>query len=117
MYRPGQRVKFKLWVRKAKYDLEGPSEMAEPRNLPSWSHQSEGRKAIREVLQGRHLRRDEGQLELPYDATLGMYAIRWMNLGRDLPRRRIQEAGIRSLGRCTEEPVIAGEKMTATIKG
>ncbi len=74
VYRPGQNVQFKAWVRHAKYDQEDVSGFA------GQSFTVRIRNPNNEEIYTKTIRADEygglnGEYELPSDATLGVYHI------------------------------------------
>ncbi len=80
VYRPEQKVQFKAWLRKAQYDKENVSQFAgKSVNVEIFNPRNE------RVYQ-QHLTADEyggvlGELELPGDATLGMYQVNFNSSG------------------------------------
>lgn len=117
VYRPDQTVKFKAWINHAQYDQKNKSAFA-------------GQKFAVEIYDPRHekvwagtLTADEyggvdGELSLPKDATLGVYQILFINHG-GVGTFRVEEYKKPEFEVSVEaptEPVMLGDKVTATIK-
>ncbi len=91
VYRPKQTVKFKFWVRHAKYDQPDISDFAN-QNLTVEIHDPAGEKVFSKAYTADAFGGIEGELALPADAKLGVYQIDWScqsRLGGQLPRGRI----------------------------
>ncbi len=123
VYRPGQKVEFKTWIRTAKYDQEDASEFAK-KSFAVDIHNPKGDKVYSQVLEADEYGGITGTYELPSDATLGQYNIAIY----DPPRRNGYASGGNTF-RVEEykkpefevtidapsEPVMLGEKITAKI--
>ncbi len=72
VYRPGQKVQFKFWIRHAQYDQDDKSDFAH-QTFAVEIHNPKGEKVFTKTLHIRRLRRHRGEFELPADATLGQY--------------------------------------------
>ncbi|TWT63287.1 alpha-2-macroglobulin family protein [Rubinisphaera italica] len=122
VYRPGQAVKFKFWIRQADYQntdkckFAGKSfrvEIVNPR----------GEKVLEKTYTADEYGGFDDELELPDDATLGSYSI-------NIPRDNTSNVGGGNSFRVEEykkpeyevtvdapdEPIQLGEKVTATVK-
>ena len=96
VYRPDQTVKFKFWVRHAQYDRDDTSAVRPP-VVPGRDPQPQGREGLRRNAHVRRLRRHRRQVR----AARRRHARAVLSAGRQprrrhLPRRGIQEAGVRS---------------------
>jgi uncharacterized protein YfaS (alpha-2-macroglobulin family) len=119
VYRPKQKVRFKLWVRQAKYD-QADSSIHAGRSFSVRIHNPQN-----EQVYTRSLRADahgglEGDFDIPDDAPLGVYRISH-NFGGLLGGNtfRVEEYKKPEFEVKVEapaEPVRLGEKITAIIK-
>lgn len=123
VYRPAQKVQFKVWVRKAQYDQPDASDFAK-KSFVVEIHNPKGEKTYDKVLEADEFGGIVGEYDLPADATLGQYHINIM----DPPRQTGYATGGNSF-RVEEykkpeyevtvdaptEPVMLGEKITAKI--
>ena len=121
VYRPEQKVHFKAWVRHAKYDNEDVSDFANQK-FPIEIFNPKGEKVLTQTFETDAFGGLEGELDLPADATLGVYSIR-------LQRNRRRGVFGQGTFRVEEykkpefevtidaptEPVQLGEKIEATI--
>lgn len=116
VYRPGQVVHYKFWVRHAKYDQEDTSDFA-------------GKKFTVEIYDPKNERIDqkeltadaygglEGQWKLGEEATLGVYRLSVKDLGGGSFRvEEYKKPEFEVTVDAPGEPVMLGEKVTATIK-
>ncbi|MCX7049435.1 MAG: MG2 domain-containing protein [Candidatus Sumerlaeota bacterium] len=118
VYRPGQKVKFKFWVRHAKYDEEDSSSFA------NQSFAIEIRNPKNDKILEKRFTADayggfDGEIELAKDATLGVYHLFIPSIGGG-GNFRVEEYKKPEFEVNVEaptEPVMLGEKITATIKG
>jgi uncharacterized protein YfaS (alpha-2-macroglobulin family) len=119
VYRPGQAVKFKAWVRHAQYDKDDISVYA-GRSFTVKIHNPKN-----EEVYNRTLRADEygglsGELDLPEDAALGVYAISHNSGsvygGNTFRVEEYKKPEFEVSVEAPTEPVMLGEKVTATIK-
>ena len=110
VYRPGQTVKFKFWVRHAKYDEPNASDFGN-RDFDVEIHDPKNNKSLGKQFHSDAYGGIEAEFELPSDATLGVYQLYVLkSWRRQLSGRGIQEARIRSVGRCPERAGHAGRK-------
>jgi hypothetical protein len=117
VYRPGQQVHYKLWVRRAQYDREG-SEFArqafhvEIRN-------PKGDKIVDQPVTADDFGGLEGHWDLPADATLGTYRVdiaRITHVGGGTFRvEEYKKPEFDVTVDAPAEPVMLGEKIKATI--
>ena len=74
VYRPKQAVNFKLWVRKAKYDLQDSSVFAGQR-FQVRIHSPKNEQVYSQSLTADEYGGVAGEFKLPVDAALGVYRI------------------------------------------
>ena len=117
VYRPGQSVKFKAWVRAAKYDLGDVSQFAN-RQFNVRIHNPKG-----DLLIDRQHSTDEfggltGEIELPKDATLGSYRfnINGINGGVSFRVEEYKKPEFEVKVEAPTEPVMLGETIPVRIK-
>ncbi len=116
VYRPGQTVKFKFWLGTAKYDQEGGSEFAE-QPFTVQLHNPRGEKVQEKSYQSDGYGGFDGEYTLPKDATLGVYAMGIENFGGSNFRvEEYKKPEFEVSVDAPTEPVMLGEKITATIK-
>src|SRR5262245_5692795 len=123
VYRPGQKVHFKLWVERAQYDND-KTDFAGA-TLPLVLFNPKGEKIYRQSLTADDYGGIEGEYELPSDATLGQYTIN-LDEGHNLPLAgmsgnsfRVEEykkPEFEVTIKAPTEPVMLGEKITAKIE-
>lgn len=124
VYRPEQKVQFKIWMREAKYDLDDSAAVGK-QSLNVDLHNPKGEKILSQNLTTDDYGGVEFSYDLPKDAQLGMYSLRFPNL----PPNRIYNIGGNSFRveeykkpefevsvEAPTEPVMLGEKITAKIK-
>ena len=111
VYRPDQPVQYKFWVGYARYDLPDEASPFAGRSFLVEIHNPKGEKVFAETKKADPYGGFDGQWKVPADATLGVYSVTIKPPGRSsehghgpagrrhLPRRGIQEAGIRGDGR------------------
>jgi hypothetical protein len=116
VYRPGQTVKFKVWLETAKYDMEGKSEFAN-----SDAHVVMQDPRAEKVLEKNFHTDDfggfDGEYTIPADATLGVYALGVENFGGGNFRvEEYKKPEYEVTVDAPTEPIKLGDKITATIK-
>ena len=122
VYRPDQTVQFKAWIRRVRYDAPNESSFAKQ------NFYVEFRNPKNEAVQHEKYTADEfggitGELELPADATLGVYRFivrSGSKKGRQVGNGtfRVEEykkPEFQVTVDAPTEPVMLGEKITATI--
>ena len=122
VYRPDQKVHYKFWVRHAKYDMKDTSEFA-GREFLVEIHNPKGDKVVEQTLKADAYGGIEGEYAIPADATLGVYG---MSVRDPNGKRRYGGGSFRVeeykkpefevTVDAPTEPVMLGEKITATIK-
>jgi uncharacterized protein YfaS (alpha-2-macroglobulin family) len=116
VYRPGQPVRFKLWMARARYDQPEAADFAGAEfNVLVQSPK-------REKLFEKRLRADafggvDGQVELPSNATLGVYQVFISGHGGGTFRvEEYKKPEFEVSVEAPTKPVMLGEKVPATIK-
>lgn len=124
VYRPKQKVFFKIWVRHAKYDQPDTSDYANA-TFPVEIRDPEGN-----VVSSQTLKTDEygglsGEHELPNDAKLGIYHLTinhpfkpniHISGGNTFRVEEYKKPEFEVTIDAPTEPVMLGEKITASIK-
>ena len=118
VYRPEQKVQFKIWANQAQYDREGNSPFAGQKFFVEICNPKNEK-----VFRGEYAADDyggfNGEYVLPKDATLGMYNINLPDRGRSVGNFRVEEykkPEFEVKVDSPKEPVMLGEKITATIE-
>ncbi len=121
VYRPDQKVHYKFWVRHAKYDMEDTSEFA-GRKFVVEIRNPKGDKVVEKTYKADAYGGIEGEYTVPADATLGKY---WLIVRNPNGKRRLGRGSFRVeeykkpefevTVDAPTEPVMLGEKITATI--
>jgi uncharacterized protein YfaS (alpha-2-macroglobulin family) len=123
VYRPNQKVHFKLWIARAQYDNEG-YDFAE-RVVPIVITNPRGEKIYERSLKADAYGGIEDELELPTDATLGVYTIALGNnhniplaglTGNHFRVEEYKKPEFEVRIEAPSEPVMLGEKITAKIE-
>ena len=91
-------MKYKFWVRHAKYDMEDTSEFAD-REFTVEIHNPKGEKIVSETKKTDAYGGIEGEYAIPADATLGVYG---MNVKEPAPTT--SSAAAASASRSTRSP-------------
>jgi len=123
VYRPDQKVHFKMWVRHAQYDKEDVSQFAN-QSFPIEILNPKGEKVFEDTLMTDEYGGLVGELDLPTDATLGTYQIRmshkpktpYVSGGSSFRVEEYKKPEYEVLIEAPTEPVMLGEQITATVK-
>ncbi|MCA9270295.1 MAG: alpha-2-macroglobulin, partial [Planctomycetales bacterium] len=124
VYRPGQKVQFKFWVRHAQYDQEDNSQFA-GRTFPLELYSPKGEKIYEAVVETDDYGGADGVWEIPADATLGQYRLqlnaregdKWFAQGNGVFRvEEYKKPEFEVTVEGPSEPVKLGETIEATIK-
>lgn len=123
VYRPDQKVQFKLWVRRAQYDQDTTSEFAK-QSFPVEIYNPKGEKIYSQVLETDEFAGLVGELPLPKDAPLGMYNITLNKQHENLQISGGNQFRVEEYKKpefevsidAPSEPVMLGEKIDAKIK-
>ncbi|HEY3319939.1 MAG TPA: MG2 domain-containing protein [Planctomycetota bacterium] len=116
VYRPNQPVKFKCWVAQAKYDQEGKSGFAGAK-FSLEIHNPKGDKIFDKQFTADEFGGFDGEITLDKEATLGAYNIQipgyWPGGSFRLEEYKKPEFEVKV--DAPVEPVMLGEKITATV--
>jgi len=124
VYRPGQTVKFKFWVRHAQYDKEDVSQFA-GRTFPLELYSPQGEKIYTASMETDDYGGCHGEWKVPDDATLGQYRLRlnaregnkWYAQGNGTFRvEEYKKPEYEVSIEAPSEPVMLGERIEAKIK-
>ncbi len=116
VYRPEQQVHFKFWIRRAQYDQEGNSEFA-GQTFSVELHNPKGEKAKDWSLKSDEFGGIEGTYDIPSGAPLGNYSISVQNLGGGSFRvEEYKKPEFEVTVEAPTEPVMLGDKITATVQ-
>ncbi len=116
VYRPGQSVQFKFWIRRAAYDLSNDSQFAH-QSFAIEIQNPKGEKVYSETLTADNYGGLAGKFDLPEGATLGQYQLFVVNRGGGTFRvEQYKKPEYEVIVDAPTEPVMLGEKITATIR-
>ena len=116
VYRPNQSVKFKFWIRKAQYDQEDLSQFAN-RSYTVRIQNPKQEKVFEKVFTTDAYGGLNGEFALPEDATLGVYNLTVVGMGGGTFRvEEYKKPEFEVKIKAPTEPVMLGEKITATIE-
>jgi uncharacterized protein YfaS (alpha-2-macroglobulin family) len=127
VYRPGQTVDFKFWIRQAQYDDPSPSPSPERGGVKkgAFAHESfvveihnpKGEKVFTDTFTSDAYGGIAGKFELPADAALGQYQLLVVNRGGGSFRvEEYKKPEFEVTVEAPKEPVMLGEKIKATIR-
>lgn len=117
VYRPGDTMKFKFWIRNAKYDQEDKSNFA---NMPFTViiRNPQNEEVFKKTLTSDQFGGINGKFELGQDAALGRYSVYIDNWGGNsyfrVEEYKKPEYEVKIEG--PKEPVKLGDKINVTIK-
>jgi hypothetical protein len=116
VYRPDQEVKFKFWIRHAKYDLDEDRTFAnQPFTVRIMDPQ--GEQVMETTLTSDDYGGLEGTWSVPGEAKLGVYQLMIVNHGGSSFRvEEYKKPEFEVTVEAPKEPVALGEKITATIQ-
>jgi len=116
VYRPAQPVRFKLWVRHAKYDQEDVSSFAGG-HFTVRIMDPKGEKVLEHSGTADEYGGVAGEYLLPEDATLGVYSIQIPNRGGGTFRvEEYKKPEFEVTVGAPEEPVMLGEAIPVSIE-
>ncbi len=116
VYRPGQTVKFKFWVRQAQYDQEDTSSYA-GQTFSVLIHNPQGEKILEKNFTADKYGGFDGLLELPKDAGLGVWSLYVSGYGGSSFRvEEYKKPEFEVQVDAPTEPVALGEKIVAKVK-
>ena len=119
VYRPKQKVRFKLWVRHAKYD-QADSSVYAGRSFSVRIHNPKNEQIFSRSIQADSHGGLDGEFNIPQDAPLGVYRISHGSGsaygGNTFRVEEYKKPEFEVKVEAPAEPVMLGEKITATIK-
>ncbi|MBM4355551.1 MAG: alpha-2-macroglobulin, partial [Deltaproteobacteria bacterium] len=116
VYRPGQTVKFKFWVRHAQYDQDDTSSFA-GQSFNVLIHNPQGEKILDKTLTADKYGGFDGILELPRDAGLGVWSLYVSGYGGSSFRvEEYKKPEFEVNVEAPSDPVALGEKIEAKVK-
>jgi uncharacterized protein YfaS (alpha-2-macroglobulin family) len=119
VYRPAQTVRFKAWVRHAKYDQEDTSSFA-GRRFTVRIHNPKNEQIYSQTLTADAYGGIEGEFKLVADAALGVYRISHgggsVYGGQTFRVEEYKKPEFEVTVEAPTEPIMLGEKITAKIK-
>lgn len=115
VYRPGQKVNYKLWIRQAKYDLQDAGGFAN-RDFTLLITSPMGETLVEKLVRTDAYGGVAGELDLAADAKLGSYGIQFKDHGGSSFRvEEYKKPEFEVLVDGPKTPVQLGEKITAKI--
>ncbi|HJT79421.1 MAG TPA: MG2 domain-containing protein, partial [Gemmataceae bacterium] len=115
VYRPGQTVQFKFWVRHAKYDQPNASDFA-GQPFVVQIHNPRGEKVLEKTFTADAYGGVAGEFPLPKDAMLGAYGLMIVNHGGGSFRvEEYKKPEYEVTVEAPKEPVQLGEQVVATV--
>jgi uncharacterized protein YfaS (alpha-2-macroglobulin family) len=117
VYRPGNKVQFKAWIRHAKYDQPDVSDFAD-RDIQVVIRNPKGDKVYEKTLKTDAYAGLEGDWELPKDCTLGVYQMQ-INEQWGAGTFRVEEykkPEFEVKVDAPKEPMRLGEQIEATVQ-
>ena len=116
VYRPGQPVHYKFWIRRAQYDQGDTSDFAhQPFTVEI--HNPKGERIVAKNVEADAYAGIEGTFELPADAALGVYQLNIANHGGGSFRvEEYKKPEFEVTVDAPKEPVMLGEKIEALIQ-
>ncbi|MEI6219297.1 MAG: MG2 domain-containing protein, partial [bacterium] len=116
VYRPGQPVRFKFWVRHAQYDQPDTSDFAK-QPFSVRIDDPQGQKILEQNYTADDYGGFDGEFLLPAEAPLGMYSLHLPNVGGGGTFRveEYKKPEFEVVVEAPAEPVMLGEKITATV--
>jgi uncharacterized protein YfaS (alpha-2-macroglobulin family) len=120
VYRPGQTVRFKFWVRHAKYDQADTSSFAS-QTFTVQIHNPKGEKVFEKEFNTDDYGGLAGELPLPKEATLGVYNLHLVSRavhhgGGTFRVEEYKKPEFEVQVEAPKEPVRLGEQVNATIQ-
>ena len=118
VYRPGQTVKFKVWIAQAQYDQSGVSDFA-GRTFTLLVRNAQGQEVFSKAYATDQFGGFDGEYPLPENTGLGNYSVELSELHSGLGTFRVEEykkPEFEVTIEAPKEPLLLGEKITASIK-
>jgi len=121
VYRPGQTVKFKTWVRRADYGRDEEKAMFADQEFDFKIVNPRDEKLLEQKFKTDKFGGFDGEITLPEDATLGVYQLQlpWNGTVSGNNTFRVEEykkPEFEVTVESPEKPIELGETVTATIK-
>ncbi|MFH2002010.1 MAG: MG2 domain-containing protein [Planctomycetota bacterium] len=115
VYRPGQEVKFKAWMRRTLYSLEESSLYAN-QSFMVWIENPKGEKVLEKSFTTDEFGGFDSMITLPDEAALGIYRI-WTNYGQGTFRvEEYKKPEFEVSVEAPEKPIQLGDTIRAKIK-
>lgn len=115
VYRPGQKVQYKIWVERAKYDSPMESEFAH-KTFQLEIYDPKGEKIENKQVTANAFGGVAGELELPEGATLGHYRLQLVNYGGGSFRvEEYKKPEYEVTVEAPEEPLELGDSFEAVV--
>ncbi|MCO6044459.1 MG2 domain-containing protein [Aeoliella sp. ICT_H6.2] len=115
VYRPGQKVQYKIWVERAKYDSPMESEYAH-KTFQLEVYDPKGEKIDSKQVTANAFGGVAGELELPAGATLGQYHLQLVNYGGGSFRvEEYKKPEYEVIVDAPEEPLALGDAFEAVV--
>ncbi len=116
VYRPKQTVKFKFWIRQAQYDKDNAKQYAK-QSFTVEIRNPKGDKVLEKQFTSDDYGGLDGEYDLPADCMLGEYQLQILNHGGGSFRvEEYKKPEFEVKVTAPTEPVMLGEKVTATIE-
>ena len=116
VYRPGQAVQYKFWVRHAQYDQEDASAFA-GRQFTVEIHDPKGERIVQKSVRADEYGGIAGEYAIPDEGTLGVYRLAIAGQGGGSFRvEEYKKPEFEVTVEAPGEPVMLGEKVEATIQ-
>jgi len=119
VYRPGDELRFKVWARRARYDLEDAQSQFAGRRFTLRITDPKNEKFLEEQFTADAYGGFTGTLTIPDDATLGQYAIVLPGFRHGSGHFRIEEYKKPEYEVSIDAPdeaITLGEQLTATVQ-
>ena len=115
VYRPGQKVHYKFWLRHAQYDKAETSDFA-GQTVTIEIHNAKNERVVNQNVKLDDYGGVEGELDLPDDASLGVWRVQISNHGGGTFRvEEYKKPEYEVTVDAPAEPVMLGEKIEAEI--
>lgn len=118
VYRPGQKVQFKFWIRRASYDEKQTAEFAR-RKFNVQINNTKGEQVELKEYTSDEFGGFEGEYQIPADAPLGQFSLQLVNSevggGNSFRVEEYKKPEFEVTVDAPAEPIQLGEKAVATI--
>ena len=117
VYRPAQKVQFKMWIGDAKYDQPDTNTFANAKGFSVELRNPKGEVVFTKSMDADEFGGLAGEYELPKDAPLGVWQLNANSYGGGTFRvEEYKKPEFEVKVEAPREPVALGDKITATIK-